>query len=220
MDIKVDSGAFFVFDLDDTLFKEIDFLRSAYRNISRTVFEKTGQDIYDEMFTRYKNGEDVFGWLLSRFGNDIPDMKLEHLLREYREHFPEIELSEETRDFLLQLSERNAGLGIITDGRSITQRNKLRALGIIDIFKDILISEETGFSKPAPENYLYFEKKYPQRKFFYIADNTGKDFIIPGKLGWTSICIKDAGENIHSQDFDLLPNPHYIVSSFKEINLI
>jgi putative hydrolase of the HAD superfamily len=55
--------------------------------------------------------------------------------------------------------------------------------------------------------------------YIYIADNPNKDFITPNKLGWTSICLLDRGQNVHQQNFklsiDLLP--HYSVNSFEEI---
>ena len=43
---------------------------------------------------------------------------------------------------------------------------------------------------------------------------------MPVKLGWTSICIMDAGENIHRQNIDSLAKGIYLVNSFKEIVLI
>lgn len=220
MTIKLDHNSFFVFDLDDTLFQEVDFLRSAYRAIARNIYEHCGEDIFEEMFARYKNKENVFAWIVSRYGSEVPDLTLDRLLKEYREHMPEIKLSRETMDFLDQLNDRKIRMGLITDGRSITQRNKLKALGITHYFADIIISEEFGSEKPDPKNFLFFHQKYEGCKFYMIADNTRKDFIVPESLGWTSICIKDAGQNIHVQNYDLLPNPDYLVNSFKDIVLL
>ena len=110
-------------------------------------------------------------------------------------------------------------MGIITDGRSVTQRNKIEALGLEDTFDDIIISEEFGSSKPSEENYLYFEKKYGNSNFTYIGDNTVKDFVTPNSLGWNTLCLLDDGNNIHKQNLDL--NPDYLAkknfSSFKEL---
>lgn len=220
MTIKLNHRTFFVFDLDDTLFQEVDFLRSAYRAIARNIYEHSGEDIFEEMFARYKNKENVFAWIVSRYGSEVPDLTLDRLLKAYREHMPEINLSRETRDFLDKLHSNETRMGLITDGRSITQRNKLKALGISHYFSDIIISEEFGSEKPDPRNFLYFQEKYPGSEFYMVADNTKKDFIIPGSLGWTSICIKDAGQNIHVQNYELLPNPDYLVNSFKDIVLI
>ncbi len=220
MTIRLNERSFFVFDLDDTLFAEIDFLRSAYRQIARELSLHTGEDLYEEMITRYQRKENVFGWIISNYGTVVPDLTKERLLEGYRSHAPEIYLSKDTRKFLDDLRARNIRMGIITDGRSVTQRNKLNALGITDFFCDIIISEEFGSEKPAPANYLFFQDKYPNSDFYFVGDNTGKDFIMPVQLGWTSICIKDAGQNIHRQNFDLLPKAIYLVNSYKEIELI
>ena len=55
----------FVFDLDDTLYKEIDFLYSAYREIARWVELKFSlKDIYSFMLRAYENKSDVFSLLI------------------------------------------------------------------------------------------------------------------------------------------------------------
>ena len=57
----------FVFDLDDTLYKEIDFLKSAYKEISQYISEKSefgAQAVYDKMITSYYNGDNPFQTVL------------------------------------------------------------------------------------------------------------------------------------------------------------
>ena len=70
--------------------------------------------------------------------------------------------------YFLHLRRKNIRLGIISDGRSRTQRNKLRALGL-DWIEDVVISEEFGSEKPCEANYLYFEKKYPGLSVLLIS---------------------------------------------------
>ncbi len=57
--------------------------------------------------------------------------------------------------------------------------------------------------------------------YIYIADNPKKDFITPNKLGWTSICLLDKGQNVHEQVFtnSIEYNPLFIIKSFNEINI-
>ena len=56
-------------------------------------------------------------------------------------------------------------------------------------------------------------------KPFYVADNTKKDFIGPNRLGWTSICILDKGNNIHPQNFDIEESylPRHRIKVLKEL---
>ena len=91
-----------VFDLDDTLYKEIDYLKSAYREIASLVYPVLKADYKDEdkvyywMMENYQQGRNVFDELLHY---PLPYEKLE-LLRIYREHKPAIALSEATGEVL------------------------------------------------------------------------------------------------------------------------
>ena len=220
MQIKIDSNSFFVFDLDDTLFPEVEFLKSAYLDISLKLTPFTEAQIYEEMLERYQKKENVFEWILTLYQHKMPHLQMDWLLREYREHYPKIVLADATASFLKRLSQASVPMGLITDGRSITQRNKLRALGIEKYFTDIIISEEFGSEKPDERNYLHFSNHYPGKNFYFFGDNTSKDFIVPIKLGWNTICLKNQGNHIHNQKFDQQPGPDHIISSFNEIELI
>lgn len=219
MTIKLDPADFFIFDLDDTLFSEIEFLRSAYRSIASLLLPYVELDIFEEMWNRYKGKENVFQWVIDRFGSNLPGMTVDKLLLHYREHQPQISLATGAKEFLRKLKDKSIPVALITDGRSITQRNKIKALGIGEILSDIIISEEFGSAKPHPANFLFFSDKYPGHRFYFVGDNTAKDFIVPAHLGWITICIRDSGKNIHPQQFDRHPVPDYIVNSFKDIIL-
>lgn len=217
--MKINANSFFVFDLDDTLFQEVDFLKSAYRHISLRLASSLNADLYEEMWNRYLRKENVFKWIMDQYGKMLPAITLQWLLKEYREHIPSIELSRETLEFLHFARRFSIPAGLITDGRSITQRNKLKALGIEKYFVDIIISEEFGSEKPDERNYLFFEEKYPGSNFYFFGDNTSKDFIVPARLGWKTVCIKNTGNHIHEQDLQKEPVPDFIVANFKEVHL-
>ena len=152
------------FDLDDTLYKEIDFINHGY----------------------------------------------------------DIAMEPTTVSTLQSLKEQGYHLAIITDGEAKVQREKIKALGL-DAFVDtldIIISQEIGTEKTDSQNFQYFVDKYPEyTKFYYIGDNTAKDFYHPNKLHWTTICITDDGRNKHKQNFELQAAylPDYIVDEFYEI---
>jgi putative hydrolase of the HAD superfamily len=219
MTINKADNPYIVFDLDDTLFQEVDYLKSAYKEIANLVSPNNPDYVYSEMFERYKAGENVFAWLIIQYGSEVEDLTVQKLIKLYREHYPEITLAEDVHDFITRLNSSSIPFGLITDGRSMTQRNKLKALGIEGMFSDLVISEEFGSEKPDERNYLYYVDKHPGNHFYYIGDNTGKDFIVPAKLGWTTVCIRDRGLNIHQQDLHRSPVPNHIVSTFKEIEI-
>ncbi len=188
-----------IFDLDDTLIDEINFLKSAYWEIANLI-TKNDANLYDEMLKMYHQGNNVFGVLEQKY----PNFKKEILLEIYRNHFPTLKLNDGAESVFSFCKSKGYKLGLITDGRSITQRNKLKALNIENIFDKIVISEEFGSSKPDERNFLVFQQDDAYTEaFFYIADNTKKDFITPNKLGWTTVCLLDRGQNIHHQSFDI-----------------
>ncbi len=189
-----------IFDLDDTLYKERNFLVSAFRAIGDQVEKAYGlSDIFPLLYSAYERGEDAFQHLIDT--HHLPLSKAE-LLEVYRTHMPDITLLPGTTDVLGLLRAQGIMLGLMTDGRSTTQRNKIHTLGLDRIFEPeaILISEEFGSAKPSVANYRYFMQLFGRDHYVYVGDNTAKDFIAPQQLGWTSACLLDDGRNIHPQD--------------------
>lgn len=192
-----------VFDLDDTLYKEIDFLKSAYTEISQIIsqdIDENDSNVYDFMFNKYKEGVNPFKRVLDRY--NITKYNIDDLILLYRNHIPKICLDNDTKNVLNEVKQLAYATGIITDGRSHQQRNKIQSLGLNSFFDHVIISEEFGSEKPNPENYKYYQKLYTA-DFFYIGDNTKKDFVSANTLGWTTICLLSNGNNIHHQNFSL-----------------
>lgn len=210
-----------VFDLDDTLYREHDYLLSAYREIAGMVESRYAlEGIFDRMCRWWQDGENVFMRLIDTYGLD---MTVDDLLMSYRTHIPAIRLDSSTKSLLDHLHQY-AIIGLVTDGRSLTQRHKVEALGLsayIDS-EDIMVSEETGFNKPSEEPFRHFTERYPSCTYYYIGDNPAKDFVAPNRLGWTTICLLDDGSHIHQQDFSL-PQPmlpQHRISQISEIENI
>ncbi len=203
----------FVFDLDDTLYPEYDF-------------EQSGIDfVCDKLYLEKKLIDliliDKKSWIQSIISNSKMNFTKDYLLSLYNNHFPKIYLYNDANIFLNLLKSKNIEMSIITDGKSITQKNKLKALGIEKYFERIIISEEINSEKPAEINYKMVMNINDNKEYVYIADNPRKDFITPNKLGWTTICLLDRGQNIHQQNFKLSKKylPKYFITSFNEIIL-
>lgn len=220
MKLLLPKETIFVFDLDDTLFYEIDYLKSAYQEIAETIKPQNSFELYEIMIQKYKLGENVFEFLIKEYSETVNN--IDYLLNLYRNHIPKITLKAEAKTLLDELLKNKIKIGLITDGRSITQRNKLKSLEIENYLNDIIISEEFGTSKPNELNYKYFMDKYPDNKYIYLGDNPKKDFITANKLNWLTICLLDDGKNIHKQNFDIEKEflPILNVASFKELEII
>lgn len=158
-----------VFDLDDTLYKEINFVKSAYRYIV-TLLSKRGlqaDEIYSCLLSSFSNEKNSFDEANKEFNIDIPISKY---LEWYRFHFPSIPPQKGLLEIMKFLRNNDIPIGIITDGRSITQRNKIKSLGLDKFINDdnVIISEEFGSEKPCLSNYNYFSKKISIRQEIYI----------------------------------------------------
>ena len=196
--------SFVVFDLDDTLYKEVDYLISAYEEIAfflQNIVQVDYTTLFDEMVYWYTHKANAFQNILDKY--DPSGIYMGDLLHMYRNHIPNIRLEESVKFTLETLKNLNIPIAIMTDGRSIQQRNKIGILGLEEYTDDILISEEFGSGKPDVSNYEYFMKLNPGHQYFYIGDNTKKDFVSANELGWVTICLLDDGRNIHKQDFSL-----------------
>lgn len=218
MTLTIGPESFFVFDLDDTLYKEIDFVRSAYREIANRIYEEISIDTYDDMLFFYQQGIPAFTKILGRYSSKYT---VEDLIEQYKSHLPNIECTEGVIDLLTTLKSRNIRMGLLTDGRTRTQRNKLRALELERFFIYTVISEDVGSEKPASVNYELFENRFPNSRFIYLADNIAKDFYSANKLGWTTIQLKDDGSNIHSQEIKVAKGykPSFTINSFLDLKI-
>lgn len=204
------SKVFVVFDLDDTLYKEIDYYKSGVKFLYQKYLNK-------ELNTSSKELKLDYNWLDEIIQKCRVSKEL--ILNDYRTHLPEITLSNEAKRVLQQLRVDNVKMSLVTDGRSITQRNKIQALEISSYFERIIISEEIGTEKPNHTNFTQAIENYKCKKIIYVADNPKKDFLGPNELGWVSICLLDDGQNIHPQNFNLDKSylPKFTISSIKEL---
>ena len=211
------------FDLDDTLYKEGDYVRSARREIARRISAEFGHQypaladpdrLVDIMEPHRLHGPGAFDALAAALPPEVEHAigSVYGMVRIYRSHTPSISLSPETKAALRRLRADRATLAVITDGRIETQSIKVRALGLFDHIPPSLISisEAVGADKHSPLPFLRIMALAPAaRRYVYVGDNLKKDFIWPNRLGWTTVCLADtAGENLMPQV--LAPNSSVI----------
>ncbi|WP_373519763.1 HAD family hydrolase [Pricia sp.] len=218
MDIKVDASTVIVFDLDDTIYNEMEYLRSAYSEIAKSIDAAHWRPLFARMYSLFRSKADVFEFVSATYHKDKSE-----LLNTYRTHIPSIHLFKGVLETMAQIKAKKGKIGIITDGRKTTQRAKLKALGITDRIDKIVISEEIGSEKPDERNYRIIEEAFPDCTYLYIADNLRKDFIAPNKLGWKTVGLIDNGLNMHCDGhnyFDKRYMPQQFVTSFEDIYVV
>lgn len=184
------------FDLDDTLVAEALFIKSGIRHIARWLNSKIPQldpmrvaGCMDTALFNRTNHYSALERLLDE-ENLAHCISMREVVAEFRSHCPDPDIYHPAPSVVSALAALKASgtrMALITDGRSITQRNKIHAAGLYRFFdeSDIYISEETGHDKTDPDNFLaVMEKNAGVREFHYAGDNPPKDFLHPLRLGW------------------------------------
>lgn len=187
-----------VFDLDDTLYDEVEYCRSGFEAVAE--FLATLPDvppavrIFGAFWKQFTAGNrtKTFNAALGELGIRYNDELIQQLIYAYRNHVPKITLPQDSRDILSQLS-RKYTLALLTDGFLPAQQLKVQTLGIEKYFKCIIYTEQLGreFWKPSPAGFekLMETLDTKPKNIAYIADNEKKDFIAPNKLGFLTIQV-------------------------------
>ena len=194
-----------VFDLDDTLISEKEYVRSGFRQVACKIATENNlnEDIVYELMldTFNEDSKNVFNTVLDKLDIEYKIEDIKELINYYRGHMPNIKLYDDAKHILDVLKNKGIKLGMITDGYKITQRNKLEVLGIGEYFEHIVVTDELGreFWKPHKKPYEIIKDKLglEYENMVYVGDNILKDFITANKLGMNTICI-NRGEGIYS----------------------
>ena len=185
------------FDLDDTIIPEVLFLRSGIWHIAGRLHDRIAslpkQRIISCMEAAVMNRNNHYSaleTLLKEIGED-GKISMKEIVSDFRSHIPDEAIyhiaPSMTRILERLKADHEIKLVLITDGRSVTQRNKIHSARLNRYFDDgdIFISEETGYDKTSPDTFIQVMEKYAGAdEFHYIGDNPIKDFLHPSKLGW------------------------------------
>lgn len=203
-----------IFDLDDTLYRELDFIYGAFREVCKYLSYKYNKDeellykdtIYilnkfgrGEVFDMIcdKNGikEDI-GFLVKLYREAVPSLKLyedaEYILREFKRGGSKLLLQEEQNPY---------NTGIITDGKASVQWNKIKALDLEKRVDKIMVTDDYGLDFWKPNEFSYREMlKYfnsMPEECIYVGDNPNKDFIGARKVGIHTVrIIREVGDHM------------------------
>lgn len=177
-----------IFDLDDTLYSEKEYVRSGYKVVS----DYLGGRYEEKLWSFFEAGKPAIDELLMELGRE--DEKAE-VLNVYRSHKPDINLYPGVAEMITDLKAKGIKVGIITDGRPEGQRNKLEALGLA--VDDVIITDDLGgvqFRKPCDIAFriLLTRWRLNPADVVYVGDNPAKDFQAPQQLGMRSIYFRNS----------------------------
>jgi len=193
----VSDGWCVVFDIDDTLYLETEYVASGFSEVDRYLQVKLGISGFAEQATRiFTSGVrgDVFDLALTNLGVDDVAPLVPLLVGVYREHAPAINLLPDAHAALDRCSAQG-WVAIISDGPLASQQGKAGALGLARWASPVILTAAygVGYSKPHQRAFQEVEHAHRGARFAYVADNPLKDFVSPAAMGWSTVRLRRDG---------------------------
>lgn len=174
-----------VFDLDDTLYPETDYVKSGFREVGKEIERRFGvNDAFNKLYAFFlADKNDVYGRVLRDYKVSFKESDIADLIEIYRTHNPQLTLSTDVKDTLSALRAKGLKLGIITDGRPFQQHAKIKSLGLDKSVDGIIITDELGgveYRKPNPTAFREMCETLGVSpiEMIYVGDNPAKDFAV------------------------------------------
>ena len=174
-----------IFDLDDTLFSEKEYVRSGFKAVSDYLGGGYEKMLWQHFEMKRPAIDELLNYLhLEKEKNSV--------LSIYRSHTPDIHLYPGVTELLERLRSNGVMIGIISDGRPEGQWNKIRSLGLDKLVDDIIITDELGgiqFRKPCDIAFRIMTTRWQldPADVVYVGDNAQKDLKAPQQLGMKCI---------------------------------
>ncbi|GHG05392.1 haloacid dehalogenase [Deinococcus piscis] len=191
-----------IFDLDDTLYLEQQYVTSGFGAVGSHLSPEPEQAaLYAQKLHSYVQqfGDGrAFDHLLEEFPQATEGLTVQQLVEVYRSHMPTLELDQVWREQLQKWRDAGVFLGLISDGALIGQQNKVNVLELESLFDHLILTDQLGreFWKPHRRAYELMQQvsglQGPQ--LIYIGDNVLKDFIAPRALGWHTVRLRLPGQ--------------------------
>ena len=190
-----------IFDLDDTLYSEKDYVISGFMNVAVYLEEKYDINYGDSfMFLKSRfeaNGrEQVFDALLEKFMSKKNEFELTQIINNmvevYRGHVPNIKLDIEIIDILKKIKKLGWQMSIVTDGLPSMQKNKISSLGLELLVDNIIYCWEHNSPKPSSLGFKIASEKMniDIRNCIVVGDHPEKDIVPARKLNARAYRIK------------------------------
>ncbi len=184
-------------DLDDTLYRELDYVESGFRAVAAhaalhfDITSDTANAVLLESLAAGNRGNQ-FDDLLHAIDRHSIGRRNE-MVQVYRQHQPDLKLPAASADALNELRAAGHRLFLVTDGNHHVQGRKVAALGLWDEFEHCYLTYRYGrwASKPSTRVFeLMLKRTRAEAKdLVYIGDNPHKDFVGVRSLGASTIRI-------------------------------
>lgn len=202
------------FDIDDTLISETDYIDSALTEFADKGFADLAELNRLASINREKGNYSIYEIIKA-----LPEQYISEAKDIYRKGNFTIKPIEGAEELIKELKERGSTIGIISDGWSLRQRNKLNNSGIGQYIDYCIISEECGNEKLTGIPFKLAMEKCRNKRMIYVGDNPAKDFVRAKEYGWTTIMVRNPSVTyIHDEIIpDAAYSPDITLKSLTEI---
>ncbi|MDF2667955.1 MAG: haloacid dehalogenase [Paenibacillus sp.] len=185
-----------VFDLDDTLYEEMTYVKSGFLAVANYLYSEFGllqEETMNVMLNElHEAGRGrVFDTVLKK-NNLFNARRIHACLMAYRGHEPTIRLFPDSEICLTRFKASHS-LYIVTDGNKLVQHKKLVALDMYQRVTSCYVTHRFGIKNAKPSTHVFHricsrEKVHPDQ-IIYIGDNPNKDFVGIKKEGFRTVRI-------------------------------
>lgn len=182
----------FIYDLDNTIYRESDYLYEIIKIFSNLFNLNINQDISSYFIEENLNRrqKDLLSNLYNLcYKRQISNHEHEILFKIYSSAKVRINIFYKMSD-VLKLSKKYGYNILCTNGKRLVQENKIKLLGIEKFFDRIIILEDFFKQKPNPAEIKKRINKIEHRGIIVIGDDPLTDVLLAKNMGAISIRIK------------------------------
>jgi putative hydrolase of the HAD superfamily len=187
-----------LFDLDDTLYPELDFARSAMAAVAAGVEERWGvpaaaaRVALDRALEVHGRGHTI-DRALDALGVAYDGAAIAALVAAYRAHRPQLALHPDAARALDRLRARGVRLAVVTDGDPAVQRAKAAALALERWMSHLRFTWDDGREHEKPHRRAFDPALaalgVDGAQAAYVGDNPAKDFVGARALGLATVRV-------------------------------
>lgn len=203
------------FDVDDTLYNQMDTFRRAYDELFGNRFELEIEKLFmarqrrsDEVFEASQTGaitmEEMYIYRVQKAFEDLgfsvtpeESLKFQEL---YVKNQQNLIMPQVTRELLDTLKGKGIALGVITNGPFAHQWKKVSALKLLNWMprEHILISGEVGITKPDRRTFDLAKERtgLEAEEMWFVGDSYENDILGAKGAGWHSLWVNRRGKQL------------------------
>jgi putative hydrolase of the HAD superfamily len=190
-----------IFDMDETLYPERQFIRSGFRAAAVDVERRYGvpaDAAFNTLLRTLRSGgrRHALQTLCASFG--VPASAVPELVEVIRRHQPTLRLPNSSVAVLTRARAEGWRLGVLTNGLPDVQARKVRALGLDNLVDAVVYAQEWGSGKGKPEresfDVIRARLDTPPAVTVFVGDDPWCDIVGARGAGLHTILLRRSAE--------------------------